>query len=221
MQWEYYSTALYVRGIVCEKIIIITACVCLLFLIITIPILKNFLLDFGFIHIPEKELISYFEKNKNDFKRAADYVLDKCTFFDENIETQGSDKEFKPGEVIEYINICYSRKGYYSCRIYNKITSDKNSNLLKEIEPYDISSEAESSFNKITKRYVRAVSIYETVNKSTYVNFQLKGWGFYDQQHIVYFKDKEHDLRFQTGYKVVPLSEEGWYYLALGDAENW
>ncbi len=206
-----------------KKVIIITACVCVLLLIITIsiPFFKNFLLDFGFIHISEKELVSYFEKNKDDFKIAADYVIDRCTFFDENTETQESDKEFKLGEMIEYISIYRGKGGDYRCDVYNKITSNIKSNLLKEIQPYDISQEAEPSFNKITKGYVRAVSIYETINKSTYVNFQMKGWGFYDQQHIVYFKDKEHDLQFRAGYKVVPLSEEGWYYLALGDAENW
>ncbi len=203
--------------------IIITVCVCLLVLVISVAFhfSKNYLIDLGIIHLSEKEVIAYFEKNKDDFKIAADYILSQSIFCDENTEIQESDKEFKQGEIIESLGIYHSKKGYYSCKIYNKITGNENSHFLREIQSYNISPEAEPSFNEITKGYIRAVETKETIYNSTYVNFLFTGYAIYDQQHIVYFKDKEHDLQFRFGYKVVPLSEEGWYYLALGDAENW
>ncbi len=207
-----------------KKAVIITICVCLFLIVILVAFhfSKNFLVDLGIIHVSEKEAISFFDKNKDDLKIVADYVLDKCTFFDESTDTQESDKNFKQGEIIESIAIYRGKGGDYRCDVYNKITSNIESKLLKEIQPYDISPEAEPSFNKIIRKgYVSVVLTDETNNKSPYIQFTLKGYAIYDQQHIVYFKDKEHDLDFMFGYKVVPLSEEGWYYLALGDAENW
>lgn len=185
--------------------------------------IKLFLIDFGNLHISEKQIKSYFEENKEDLQIIADYMLSHCIFYDESVDTMGINEEFQQGEMIEYVDIYKHKDGYYSCQIFNKITGRKISHFCEIIEPYHIDSEKEPYFEKLYNDGVvlAGASVKETKNKSVYVDFLVHGYAIYDAQHIIYFKDKEHDLNFLYGYKVVPLSKDGWYYLALGDAVDW
>lgn len=185
--------------------------------------IKMFLVDTGYIHISEKQIKSYFEENKEDLQIIADYMLSHCIFYDESVDTMGINEEFQKGEMIEYVNIYKRKDGYYSCQVFNKITGRKISHFSETIEPYYIDLEIEHIFEKLYNSDVLygGANTKETRSKSVYIDFFVHGYAIYDEQHIIYFKDKEHDLNFLYGYKVVPLSEDGWYYLALGDAVDW
>lgn len=210
-----------------KKAILTIAYIIIILFILSVALnfnsIKMFLVDTGYIHISEKQIKSYFEENKEDLKIIADYMLSHCIFYDESVDTMGINEEFKQGEMIEYVDIYKHKDGYYSCQVFNKITGRKISHFSETIEPYYIDSEKEPYFEKLYKDGVVLVgaSVKETKSKSVYVDFLVHGYAIYDAQHIIYFKDKEHDLNFLYGYKVVPLSEDGWYYLALGDAEDW
>ena len=150
-----------------KKKVVIIVSVCLIAVVcIGFHFFKSFLLDLNLIHVSEKDVITFFEKNKDDLKIAADYVISKSSFYEKNTDNQESNRDFKPGEMIEYISIYHGKEGIYRCDVYNKLTSNIESNLLKRIEPYDIAPEAEPSFNKITTGYVGSVATKETRNNA-------------------------------------------------------
>lgn len=155
----------------------------------------------------QEEVLEYFEDNKDALNKTAQFVLDRCTYYDS-------------GELNIGISICrsvkyYNRHNYSTERIQYFADEPHNSKMLKKYKNDYFSKDEIKLLNQLTDHYCNSISLEplyyygDNAKSISYLRFIFMSSTFSRQQELVYMPDGS-DYTDAIG-EIMDLGD-GWYY---------